>query len=348
MDFGPKELPGLFGNVKGAVTQPLFLGGLGMLSGGGWQGAMQGAQMGAGLQDRERESAQRLQRDQNYQSLLAQQTDPRMRSMLTAAGPEQGTKLMLAQMMPNPTDDQREYNMAKGQGFGGSFMDYQTALKRAGASQVNVSNSQEGAYDKNMGEGLAKMHSDAEAGAYKANRDLSSLHVAEQALNDPNLYTGTGGNAVNSAKRGLQSLFGVGVKGVSSAEVMQNVASEIALGNKDKMPGPMSDADRQFLMDMAPNLTKSPEGNRLIIQLGMAGKRWEVARAKVVREFAARNGGRLNTSVYSALGELDAQTQAEFGDILGKLRGMGELTPRAPTSGMPAMDTLRKKYQGLE
>lgn len=32
----------------------------------------------------------------------------------------------------------REYEYAKAQGFGGSFMDYQTALKRAGASSVSV------------------------------------------------------------------------------------------------------------------------------------------------------------------------------------------------------------------
>lgn len=348
MDFGmPKELPGLFGNVKKTVTEPLFMAGAGLLSGGGWQGAMQGAQMGAGIQEQERESAQRLQRDQNYQSLLAQQTDPRMRSMLTAAGPEQGTKLMLSQMMPNPTDDQREYQMAKRQGYGGSFMDYQTAIKGAGASRTNVTVGQEGKYDQTMGESLAKEYVSAQSAGAKASRDLASLRVMETAAADPNVYTGTGGNTINAVKKGFQSIFGVDVKGVSNAEVISNLASEIAVGNKDKLPGPMSDADRAFLVEMAPNLTKSPEGNRLIIQLGIAGKEWEAIRANVVRDYAAKRGGRLDAGVYTALAEVDAQTTEKFGSILSNLRKMGEMAPRSPSSGVN-FDKLRSKYKGLE
>lgn len=95
MDFGmPKELPGLFGNVKKTVTEPMFMAGAGLLSGGGWQGAMQGAQMGAGLQEQERDSANLANKRQMHDALLAQQTDPGMRSLLAAAGPEQAVALL--------------------------------------------------------------------------------------------------------------------------------------------------------------------------------------------------------------------------------------------------------------
>lgn len=39
---------------------------------------------------------------------------------------------------PSYTDDQREYQMARDQGFGGSFMDYQVKMKEAGRNQVNI------------------------------------------------------------------------------------------------------------------------------------------------------------------------------------------------------------------
>lgn len=41
---------------------------------------------------------------------------------------------------PVTTNDQREYEMAKQQGFPGTFMDYQIKMKEAGRSQVNIDN----------------------------------------------------------------------------------------------------------------------------------------------------------------------------------------------------------------
>lgn len=241
-----------------------------------------------------------------------------------------------------PTDEMREYNMAKAQGFTGSFMDYKTKLKEAGASRVNIDQKQETEYDKKLGGLLAEDYINAQRGAATAQRDLANLHTMKQALADPNLYTGTGGEAIQAAKKAAQTLLGVEVKGVSSAEVMQNLAKEIAVGNKQKLPGPMSDADRQFLVDMAPNLAKTPEGNRLIIELGMAGKRWEVARAQAAREYASRNGGRLDANFYAEAGKLDAATAEEFQTIMARLKGMGEMAPRAPTAGLPDPLGLRK------
>lgn len=39
---------------------------------------------------------------------------------------------------PKPTDDMREYEFAKSQGYEGSFTDYQTNMRKSGATQVNV------------------------------------------------------------------------------------------------------------------------------------------------------------------------------------------------------------------
>lgn len=39
---------------------------------------------------------------------------------------------------PSPTDDMREYEMARSQGYAGTFTDYMTEMRRAGATTVNV------------------------------------------------------------------------------------------------------------------------------------------------------------------------------------------------------------------
>lgn len=41
---------------------------------------------------------------------------------------------------PKPTDDLREYEYAKSQGFGGTFQDYMINMKKAGASVTNIDN----------------------------------------------------------------------------------------------------------------------------------------------------------------------------------------------------------------
>lgn len=58
--------------------------------------------------------------------------------MLDMKGQELELALQKAMAGPDPTSDQREYEMAVKQGYQGTFMDYQQELRRAGATNVNV------------------------------------------------------------------------------------------------------------------------------------------------------------------------------------------------------------------
>jgi hypothetical protein len=206
---------------------------------------------------------------------------------------------------------------------------------------------QEKEYDKELGKTLAKEMVDSQKSSSTAQRDLGNLEVMQGALDDPNLYTGTGGQTIQGLKKAAQTLFGVKVKGVASGELAQNLASEIAVNNKEKLPGPMSNADREFLVDMAPTLSKTPQGNRLIIELGMAHKRWEMAKAEVAREYARTHGGRLDAGYYAALEEVNQTASQEFSGFIEKMRGLGEAAPRSPTVGTGLGDPfgLREEIQ---
>lgn len=70
-----------------------------------------------------------------YLKTLAEGNDPLRTLQLQKAQLE-------VENLRNPTakltDDQREYEAAKAQGFGGTFMDYQVKMKEAGRQQVNI------------------------------------------------------------------------------------------------------------------------------------------------------------------------------------------------------------------
>jgi hypothetical protein len=212
-------------------------------------------------------------------------------------------------------------------------------------TNVNVG-AGETAYDKELGEQNAKLFTESQKSGATAQRDLNNLNVMRNAMADPNLYSGTAGNTVQTLKKAAQTLFGVPVAGVSSGEVVQNLAKGIAVSLKDNLPGPMSDSDRRFLVEMAPGLTNSPDGNRKIIALGMLQKEYQIARSKAAREYARQNRGRIDAGVYQRLGEVDQIFAQQFSGLIAQLRASGEEPPRSPTVGVP-IGALRSQY-GLE
>jgi hypothetical protein len=250
-------------------------------------------------------------------------------------------------LAPKMTAMQSNYLTAKKEGFAGSFMDYLGATK-AGAPTTTVNMPKmESAYDKELGGFLAKEFVESQKSASTAVRNLSQMAIMDKALSDPNLYTGTGGETVQAIKKAASSLFGMDVKGLTSGELMQDLGKNVALSYKENLPGPMSNSDRDFLVSMAPNLSKTPDGNRTIIQIAMADKEWQIGRAKAIREYAARNAGRLDPDVYEIIAEVDARAQAKFAELFGRLRSLPEAR-RAPTVGTPLESMSTEELEAFE
>lgn len=341
-----------------SIMNPMTLAGLSILGsptrdvGQGMQAGLLAQQQGAKLEELRRRRGLEEQQRANLMGLLqdpeiARSLPPGAARLAQAAGPEIAFDMLAKHMnpaVPKPTSAMQNLEAA---GIRPGTPEYQQALRDyVNKPQTNINMPQmETKYDQTLGEELAKEFVNANRTAATAQRDIANLDVMKQALADPNLYTGAGGAFIQSVKKGAETLFGVPVKGTSSGEVMQNLANEIAVSNKDKLPGPMSDADRQFLVDMAPNLSKTPEGNRLIIGLGMEHKRWQIARAEAARAYAGKNHGRLDSNYWATVGDLDAQYEQKFNTLLGEMRGMGQLAPRSPTVGIP---TQYKQKYGLE
>ena len=78
-------------------------------------------------------------------------------------------------------------------------------------------------------------------------------------------------------------------------QALTALSNEIALemrstGEGNGMPGALSDKDREFLVAMTPNLSTTPEGNRLLIETRKTLLKREQKVAQLAREYRKKNG----------------------------------------------------------
>ena len=254
--------------------------------------------------------------------------------------PATGPKMMMAQAGQHvesikPTDDMREYNLSKSQGFTGTFLDFDKQRRSASAARTNINMPMETAYDKEMGKQLAGEYIKSQETAAKAAQAQGDLRVMQDAADNPAVYTGTGGNTIQGLKKAAQTLFGVDVQGVPEGELIQRTTAKIALSLKDGLPGPMSDSDRQFLMDLPAGLTTSPEGIRRVVKLGLAQRQWEIERAQAAQKFATQNGGRLTPEFYRVLSGVDQKWARSMSTLSRELQLGAANVPNPETSHLP-------------
>ena len=182
---------------------------------------------------------------------------------------EQGVALLmnggrLPQAKSNLPADVQEYQFALQQGFKGSFIDYQTALRKAGASNTSVTVNPaagENAFQKTFGEGQAKRYNEMIDQGDQANNMIGDI----KALQDigTRIQTGAGAQAKLLLGPYAQAL-GVTVDGLDDLQAYQAVVSRLA--PQMRVPGSGANSDfeaRQFLLSL-PTLGNTPGGNKLI------------------------------------------------------------------------------------
>lgn len=338
-----KRRSGILGNMPAFNPVPSYL--------GAFADAMQGANVGAQLnslgaqqnQDNYRRFELEQQQAQQQAAMQQRQAAAARAAQMQAAQAEESRRRfnlthglakrrldMASNQGPKPTEMMRNYQFARSAGYKGTPMEFMQSRR----PQTNINMAGETSYDKEMGKQLATEYRDLQQRAAKSRRSLNGLKLMSKALANPNVYTGFGGEFVTNIKK-MGQAFGVNMKGVGDAELIGTITKEIAVGNKDKLPGPMSDADRNFLIDMAPGLSQSPDGNRLIIGAATLSKEYEMARAKAARNYAAQNNGRLDSGVYTKLSNLEAEYGKKFDALMDQMRSVAPAEPRSLGAGFP-------------
>jgi hypothetical protein len=144
----------------------------------------------------------------------------------------------------------KEYQFAVGQGFKGSFADFEMAKRRAGASSTNVSVNTDKSYFGNVAEGLAKVDVGAiDAGRSAPERVASARRVKEVLATNP--ITGTGAEARLGLNRALATAGLIDGTTVANTEVLAStLASQTLDAIKTSGLGSgqgFTDKDRAFL-----------------------------------------------------------------------------------------------------
>jgi GH24 family phage-related lysozyme (muramidase) len=179
---------------------------------------------------------------------------------------------------PAPTNDMREYDVARSQGFQGSLLDYQTALRKSGATNVNNNiggDAIEPEFNKSTGKGIgerfAKIADEGDAGRI----DLANVEQLRSL-----------GGAINfRTMPALRAKIGeMGIKIGPDASELEAYKSIIdGLVPKQRVPGSgtSSDLDVKMFKSALPNLINTAEGNALIMDAMQAMGEDKIARAVI-------------------------------------------------------------------
>lgn len=227
---------------------------------------------------------------------------------------------------PTPTDDMREYEFAKSQGFTGTFQDYQTSMRRAGAATTNLNINGQPTPDpfgNTLAEAEANMFAEFIPAGAAASRNLARLDQLGALLDG--LPTG-----FDAAARQRIGEFGVNVEGLSDIQAAQALINAMVPEQRQPGSGPMSDADLALFKQSLPRIINQPGGNRLIIETIRQINEYDRALGQIAAEAAS---GRISRDEARSRVQNIANPLEGFGQRITRLRetdGVRE-APAAPT-----------------
>jgi hypothetical protein len=211
---------------------------------------------------------------------------------LIGAGDMQGAQVLGSLGKADTTDEIKEYNLAKSQGFKGSFFDFKTQLKREGATRINNSiNTGEKAYDTKLGGAYADRFLESQKAGQSAVGQIGTLDIMDKLTADPNFYSGVGAEKFALPLKQAISRLGGDPNAAAPMEAFRSLSSKATL---DSMGGSLgagfSNADRDFVISQVPSLQNTPEGNKQLIQITRKVAERNQQIAKLARDYAAKNG----------------------------------------------------------
>lgn len=165
------------------------------------------------------------------------------------------------------------------------YLEAQKELRAAGASKTTIDASTKGedAFRKGLGEKASeRYYAVLDAGDAAATME-GNLQAMETLLNEID-YTGFGGTTLLNVQR-VGAMVGLEIgDDIAPKEAAQRLSNELALGLKENLPGPMSNADREFLLSIPPNLNVTDAGNDALIFLLRQRTQFEQAAAQSLLE----------------------------------------------------------------
>jgi len=184
--------------------------------------------------------------------------------MLSSTNPTvkaMGSAIMQQAIKPETTDEIKEYNLAKKQGFPGSFFEFKSGLKKAGAVNVTTNiEKPELAFDTKAGQLQAERFNELASDGQTAKQMVSDITT----LTDLGKNIGTGKPAEFKAAIGpYAESLGIKIDGLSDIQAYEAVVNRIAPNLRVKGTGAQSDLELKNFLKSLPSLGNTPEGNEI-------------------------------------------------------------------------------------
>jgi hypothetical protein len=329
----PEKATGLLGSLFPNMTadrQDRLAMGLSGLSMFPNQGVMQGAQqrMGERREDRKEAKGQASAQQQANRTLQWLQTQAQnnpnaaqaLQMLSQGVIDAKGAVQMAMQQpeAPKPTDDMREYEFAKAQGFQGSLQDWILSQRSAGATNIsNNVGTGESAFQKKTGELLATEAATVVDQGALAQRNLGQIERLGGLLES--VPAGASG-----ALTGVAANMGLKVTGASEVEAAQAIISQLVPQQRPPGSGVMSDADLELFKQSLPRLINTREGNRMIVDTMRSIAEYDVQRGQIARQL----------QIGQITPEQASQAYQQLGNPLAAFSsGGGQSSNAAPSGG---------------
>jgi hypothetical protein len=192
-----------------------------------------------------------------------------------------------------PTEAQKNYEAARRDGFQGTFFEYQRAMREK--EVVSGESEENRAIGKKSGEAIAAM---AEA-AGSAPNNLSRLsristmmeQIGTGKLTPSRMTAAQWGRALGVSDDTLKGI-GLDPRQAATGEALQAMINQLVVGQIGAGGFPannFSDADRAFLVQTMPELSKDPRANEIVIEALRRTEQSKVDKAKAYREWKQAN-----------------------------------------------------------
>lgn len=203
-----------------------------------------------------------------------------------------------------------EYQFAQNQGFKGSFQEFNTSQKRAGATNIGLPSmnvnmgSQESEQSKVYGKGIGEQRVAIQNAGFAAPGKIAQIDRMEELLK------GVGGGAL--AGTGMQiasiaSSLGLQIDPkLGRKEASEALSIEMALSMRTPGSGPMTDKDFDNFAKTVPGLSKTPEGRAQISKTLRAKAARDMQVAEMSNAYAAQNNGVIDDRFFNQVSQFIA------------------------------------------
>lgn len=180
-----------------------------------------------------------------------------------------------------PTSDMQEYEFAREQGFKGSFVDFQLAQKKAGATSITNNVGEGDKFYENLDKKNAEMFSALSDEGVRARSKAAQIDRLDGLLQ--NAPQGIGAMLKQAAGE-----YGINTEGLSDIQAAQALINELVPQQRQPGSGPMSDADLALFKQSLPRLINQPGGNQTIINTMRGITEYQVKMGEIADAVADR------------------------------------------------------------